>query len=61
MVGGTTHHAAEDIMRYSEMIAREKTHARQNGELPGNVRDLRQHRHLWLITLLALIALYFLI
>ena len=48
-------------MRYSEMIAREKTRARRQGELPGGVRDLRRPRHLWLIALTALVAIYILI
>ena len=48
-------------MRYSEMIAREKTRARQHGELPGGVSDLRRPRHLWLIVLAAIAAIYILI
>ena len=48
-------------MRYSEMVAREKIRAKQHGELPGGVRDLRKPRHLWLVALLALIAIYILI
>ena len=48
-------------MRYSEMIAREKTRARQHGELPGGVRDLRKPRQLWMIALLVLTAIYILI
>ena len=40
-------------MRYSEMIAREKTRARERGELPGGVRDLRMSRDsAWKILLL---------
>ena len=48
-------------MRYSEMIAREKIRARKHGELPGGVRDLRAPRHLWLIALAVLVAIFFLI
>lgn len=47
----------DPTMRYSEMIAREKTHARKHGELPGGVKDLRQPRFVWLSALAALLAI----
>ncbi len=46
-------------MRYSEMIAREKTRARQRGELPGGVSDLSLPRPVWIIAIGVILILLF--